>query len=193
VNAGVFLDRDGVINELVFNKETGEFEPPHYPIDLHIFSYVIESLKRLSEENLLLFLVSNQPDYAKGKTSLENLKTVHSSLHKYFSDSGVEFKEYFYCYHHPDGIVAKFTKRCKCRKPEPYFLEKAEQKYSINLHKSWLIGDRDSDIQMAEAGGVKSIQIDYSHSAEHRGKSNPDYQAANLHDAVNIILNSTNN
>lgn len=191
MSAAVFLDRDGVINELVYNENTGEFEPPHVPLDLHIFPYAVESLKNLSNENYTLFLVSNQPDFAKGKTSLENLKSVHSVLHKIILENGVEFKEYFYCYHHPDGVVAKYTKRCQCRKPNPYFLQKAEKKYSINLKRSWLIGDRDTDIQMAEECGVKSILLNYKHSAEYRGNSNPDYQAANLHDAVNIILSST--
>lgn len=192
VSAGVFLDRDGVINELIFNGDTSEFEPPHSPYDLHIFPFAVESLKRLSAGNYSLFLVSNQPDYAKGKTTLENLKSVHSALHKNLSENGVEFKEYFYCYHHPDGVVVKYTKRCKCRKPSPFFLEKAERKYSIDLKRSWLIGDRDTDILMAEECGVRSIMVNYEHSAGYRGNSSPDYQASNLHEAVNIILSSTN-
>lgn len=190
---GIFLDRDGVINELVFNPETNEFEPPHDPGDLHIFPYAIDALKNLANGGYELFLVSNQPDYAKGKTSLENLKSVHKALHKDLSASEIKFREYFYCYHHPDGVVPKYTKRCQCRKPSPYFLRKAEKKYSLDLQRSWLIGDRDSDILMAEECGVRTVMVDYSHSVKYRGSSRPDYKVDNLTKAVEIILNSNFN
>lgn len=193
MSAGVFLDRDGVINELVYNSVTGEFEPPHDPYDLHVIPGVIEALKRLSREKYYLFLISNQPDYAKGKTTLVSLKAVHSALHDIFTANDVEFKEYYYCYHHPDGVEPKYTKRCLCRKPSPYFVQKAVKKYSIDLKRSWLIGDRDSDIKMAQECRVKSVMVKYGHSAEYRGNSSPDYQASNLHEAVNIICISTNN
>ncbi len=74
MNKAVFLDRDGVINKLVFNSERNEFEPPHSVEDFILYSGVLPFLKKLQENDFLLFIVSNQPDYAKGKTTLENLK-----------------------------------------------------------------------------------------------------------------------
>ena len=72
----VFLDRDGVINELVLNPATGEYEPPHSPDDMTLFPWVINSLKVLRESGFELFMVSNQPDYAKGKTTFEEVARV---------------------------------------------------------------------------------------------------------------------
>jgi len=66
----VFLDRDGVLNKLVLNPATGEFEPPHSAEDLVLFPDVIESLRIIQDAGFELFLVSNQPDYAKGKTTI---------------------------------------------------------------------------------------------------------------------------
>ena len=63
----VFLDRDGVINPNVLNPETGCYESPHKVEDFKLFPWTLESLKKLQENGFLLFLVSNQPSYAKGK------------------------------------------------------------------------------------------------------------------------------
>src|SRR5659263_300412 len=97
----VFLDRDGVLNELILNPATGEDEPPHGIEDMKLFPYVIECLGKLRNAGYDLFLVSNQPDYAKGKTTLETLENVHKIFDQLLTSRGIYFKEYYYCYHHP--------------------------------------------------------------------------------------------
>lgn len=185
----VFLDRDGVINELVLNKCTGVYEPPHDPLDLCLFPYVVESLQTLQHEGFELFLVSNQPDYAKGKTSLERIKAVHYAMSQIFHTEGIIFKEYYYCYHHPQGIIQEYSFPCECRKPKPYFILQATSKFGIDLTNSWMIGDRDSDIECGKTAGVKTISIEYKHSAQTRGVVSPDFSVANLKEAAKIILN----
>ena len=186
----VFLDRDGVLNELVLNPVTGEYEPPHSPDDLILFPYVIESLLILQVAEFELFLVSNQPDYAKGKTTLEMIHAVHARFDHILTSGGIHFREYYYCYHHPNGIVPEYSFACECRKPKPWFLLKASQDYGINLEKSWLIGDRDSDIECGRAAGTRTIMIEEPHSSGLRGSSHPDNFAENLKDAVMIILHN---
>jgi len=186
----VFLDRDGVLNELVLNTATGEFEPPPSPGDLIIFPDVIESLRILQEAGFEFFLVSNQPDYAKGKMSLENIHAVHARFDHILKSGGIHFREYYYCYHHPNGIVPKYSFACECRKPKPYFLLKAARNYGIDLENSWLIGDRDSDIECGKAAGTRTILIEEPHSSRSRGTSNPDFKTANLKGAVTIILHN---
>ncbi len=122
----VFLDRDGVLNRLVLNPATGEYEPPHRIEDMELFPYVIESLGKIQELGYELFLVSNQPDYAKGKTTLEALEKVHRKFDGLLTSQGICFREYYYCYHHPQGIVPEYSYECICRKPKPFFLFKAE-------------------------------------------------------------------
>ncbi|HWQ67134.1 MAG TPA: HAD family hydrolase [Methanospirillum sp.] len=184
----IFLDRDGVINELVLNHATGEYEPPHNPRDLALCSKVLITLKTFQNAGFELFLVSNQPDYAKGKTTLENLQVVHAKLDEIFLADGITFRQYYYCYHHPKGVVTSHAIQCRCRKPSPYFLLKAAQEYDIDLNLSWMIGDRDSDIACGKAAGSKTIMIENPDSSFYRGVSHPDYSVGHINAIIPLIL-----
>ena len=187
----VFLDRDGVLNELVRNPATGDYEPPHSPDDLIIFPDVIESLRILRAAGFELFLVSNQPDYAKGKTTLEMIHAVHTRFDHILTSGGIHLQEYYYCYHHPDGIVPEYSIVCECRKPKPWFLLKAARDYGLDLENSWMIGDRDSDIECGKSAGTRTIMIEEPHSIGYRGAESLDYRAENLKGAVQIILRNS--
>lgn len=184
----VFFDRDGVINQLVKNPLTGEIESPNNPDELIILPNAIESIKKVFLAGYKLFIVSNQPSYAKGKTSLENLLAVHEKLHKVFVENGVIFTEYYYCYHHPDGVVPEYSIKCDCRKPGQKSILDAKQKYGIDLSKSWFIGDQDIDIECGKIAGLKTILVENELSAFKRGNSIPDYVAKDISSAVDIIL-----
>ena len=183
----VFLDRDGVLNYLVFNQKTNEYEAPHNPNDYKLYPNVIESLKILLELGYKLFVVSNQPDYAKGKTSLESLKLVHQKMHSDFTENNIKLTDYYYCYHHPSGTIPEYSIVCKCRKPENFFLKQAQVTYNLDLTGSWMIGDRDSDIYCGQSMGLKTVMISVEHSANNALSSQPDYKVANLKEAVEII------
>ena len=188
----VFLDRDGVINKPVFNPDTGEFESPHHPDDLCLFDWTTDCLQKIAKEGYLMFVVSNQPSYAKGKTSLENIKEIQYKLKRELEKNRIFVKEYYYCYHHPNGIVKEYSYECECRKPKPYFILKAQKEYDIDLSRSWMIGDRDTDVFCGQNAGVKTILIEEENSIKNRGKSSPDFYSENLIDAVNIISGGKN-
>ena len=184
INKAVFLDRDGVINETVYNQITGELEPPHEVKDLRLFDWTIESLKSFQKRDYLLFIVSNQPDYAKGKTSLENLMNVHTELIRIFEQNDLTFREYFYCYHHPEGIIPEFSVKCDCRKPANANVIGAIRNYNINKNLSWFIGDRESDIMCGKNSGLKTIFI----SEKNLINNLADYNVKNLKEAAEIII-----
>ncbi len=184
------MDRDGVLNKLVLNPVTMKYEPPHTPKDLVLYPDVIESLRILKDRGFILFLVSNQPDYAKGKTTLENILAVHTLFNHVLTTCGIHFQEYYYCYHHPNGIVSEYSFACECRKPNPYFLLKAARDYEIDLENSWMIGDRDSDIECGKAAGTQTIIIEEPYSAGFRRSNRLHNIAANLKDALTIILHN---
>lgn len=184
---GVFLDRDGVINDTILNPKTKEYEAPQSENDFELFCGVLESLKELLKLNYKLFLVSNQPDHAKGKTSLENLLSVHKKMHHILASNNVTFCEYYYCYHHPQGIIPEYTKKCECRKPGNFFLKEAKAKYGLDMANSWMIGDRDADIQCGQSLGTKTIMIKQKNPDGKTGQSKPDYIVNNLKEAVEII------
>jgi len=184
----VFLDRDGVINRLVYNPETGQYESPYCVKDLVLYPYAARSLIKLQQRGYMLFLVSNQPGYAKGKTTLENIRSIHEEIHHYLTGNGIKFTGYYYCYHHPDGIVPEYALKCRCRKPGAYFLREAEIKFGLDLVNSWFIGDQDTDIFCGQAVQTRTILINNIHSAHKRGRSFPDYQVWDLLSATELLL-----
>lgn len=188
----IFLDRDGVVNQLVYNPETKEYESPLSEKDLKIIPRIFSPLKKLKQKGFFLFIVSNQPSYAKGKTALGTLHRIHKLMHKKMIARGVEFNEYFYCYHHPEGIVKNYSGKCLCRKPKPYFIFKAKKKYGLDIRQSWFIGDQDSDVLCGQAAGARTILIKERHSKNKRGQSKPDYYVDSLAEAADIILKLKN-
>lgn len=190
MDKAVFLDRDGVINELVYDIERNESEPPHNIEDIKIIEGVTGALKKLLESNFRLFIVSNQPDFAKGKTSLENLVKVGEKIRNIMEDQKIIFTEYNYCYHHPDGVIKEYSGECDCRKPKPFFILNAIKKYNLDKNMSWMAGDRDTDIQCGKNSGLKTILIEYAGSENYRLNSDPDFRVKNLAQAADIILDS---
>jgi len=189
MNKAVFLDRDGVINPLVYNIHTKEYESPHFPEDFSIYTYVLKSLKLLRKYGFITVVISNQPSYAKGKTTLENITAIARQFSEFSEENGRLIDEYYYCYHHPDGMVPEYTKECRCRKPGTLFVEQAVEKYDLDVSKCYFIGDQDSDMQCGNRMGIYTIKINNPHSVSKSGKEIPNDIADNLYDAVLKIIN----
>jgi D-glycero-D-manno-heptose 1,7-bisphosphate phosphatase len=173
----------------VLNPSTGEYESPGRPDDFRLSPGVLPALQALQSAGFQLVLVSNQPNCAKGKSTLEELQAVHALLVIRLNEAGVEFARFCYCYHHPNGVVAEYSGPCECRKPSPYFLTKASHELSISLADSWMVGDRATDVECGIAAGVRTIRVDEDHPAQ-RSPLEPraDYEARDLGHAVSIIL-----
>ena len=101
----VFIDRDGVINELIFNSKTEAFESPHDRKDLNIIPGAFDGIAALQEKGFKTFLISNQPSFAKGKTTLEEIKAIAADLTNKMQARGIQMSGAYYCYHHPQGTV----------------------------------------------------------------------------------------
>ena len=188
MNRAVFLDRDGVINPLVYNIATKEHESPHYPEDFSVYPNVIKALRMLISRGYYLFVVSNQPSYAKGKTTLENIQAIEQLLRVYFEENDLQVEEYYYCYHHPEGIVAEYSGQCKCRKPGTFFLEDAIKSHKLDAESCWFVGDRDSDIKCGKTMGMQTILINNKHSIKNTGKESPNVYASDILDAATKII-----
>jgi D-glycero-D-manno-heptose 1,7-bisphosphate phosphatase len=182
-NKCVFLDRDGVLN-----KDIGYLKSPD---QLMIIPGVIEALKKLKEAGFLLIIVTNQSGIAKGFFYEDELKKVHEELLAIFKKNNIYINDIFYCPHHKDGTVEPYNILCDCRKPNTKMIKDAEIKYSIDLSKSYLIGDKDTDIQLAINAGLKSFYVkndmyDYDKNVV------PDYIVANLAEAAELIIKILN-
>jgi D-glycero-D-manno-heptose 1,7-bisphosphate phosphatase len=184
----VFFDRDGVLNRLILNPATDEFESPHRVEDLQITANLDGLLRPLQDAGYSLFLVSNQPSYAKGKTSMEALQEIHAALDRHLKAAGIVFREYYYCFHHPESRVAELLGPCSCRKPSPYFLEQAISAYHLDRSLSWMVGDQDSDVECGKAAGLKTVLLEIPESLKKRGASKPDEIFPDLQSVIPRIL-----
>src|SRR5580700_5253548 len=159
VRRAVFLDRDGVINRNIFNPQTGQYESPLTAEDFHLIDGALDAIRSMQDAQYLLFLVSNQPNYALGKSSLQSLDEIHLRMKREFDREGISFSEFYYCLHHPQGIVPEYGLTCACRKPSPAFLHRAQRDFHLDLSHSWMIGDRPTDTQCGRAAGAKTIRV----------------------------------
>ncbi|MEA2755332.1 MAG: hypothetical protein QOJ54_1621 [Aliidongia sp.] len=183
----VFLDRDGVINEDVFYPETGEWEAPMHPDDLVLRPGVLPALARLAATGAALILVSNQAAHAKGKVALEQLIAVDGRLRGLLAEAGIIFADFCYSYSHPHGTVPGFSGPSLERKPGAYFLLVSAARHRLDLARSWMIGDRDSDIECGRAAGTRTILIANPHAGDKAGSSRPDYRCADLAAAAGVL------
>ena len=187
----VFLDRDGVLNPEVLNPSTGQYESPYELKDFRIYPFVPDSLRALHSAGYLLFIVSNQPGYAKGKASMENLKAIADKMEADLLSQRIEIARSYYCFHHPEGVVPEYSGPCKCRKPSPFFLQQATKDFSLNLNKSWMLGDRFSDIECGKAAGTRTILVGAAMPKDGTVLDPPDYAARNLAVAAEIIVSES--
>jgi D-glycero-D-manno-heptose 1,7-bisphosphate phosphatase len=142
----VFLDRDGVINrergEHTWKKEDFELLP-----DMEV------ALKLLKENGWALIVITNQSGIGLGLYGHSNVEELHGILKDRLKQAGVELDAIFYCPHHPS------TGKCLCRKPGSLLFEKAIARFNIDPSLSVMIGDRDRDMQAAEAVGIRGILV----------------------------------
>jgi D-glycero-D-manno-heptose 1,7-bisphosphate phosphatase len=167
----VFFDRDGTL----IVAPGGE--PPRNPEDVEPFPWTIAALQRLQDSGYELFLISNQPDYMKGKATVDDLAAVHKRFHYLLNENGIVFREYYYCFHREEDT-------CDCRKPKDYFIRIAAESFDLNLEKSWMIGDRECDILCGQNAGVSTILL-----GPQRDNAVPDYVCTTIWEASEIIVN----
>lgn len=185
----IFLDRDGVLNDLVYYADTDEHESPRTAADVRLFPYVVGALKQLQEAGWLLFIVSNQPSYAKGKCTLEGLKGVEAAISQHLAAQGITIQACYYDYTHPQAVLDEYRVASTTRKPAPGFLQQAARDFAIDLAQSWMIGDRDTDIQCGQAAGCSTVLLTTSADTAKRGQSQPTFTGETLADIVKILLN----
>lgn len=185
MNRALFLDRDGVLDELVFYPSSNEWESPRTLADLVMIEGITEPLQRFLDAGWLLFIVTNQPSYAKGKTTIEDTHAVHNAV---LARLGVPITRSYVCFHHPDSIVPDLRVACECRKPGAKSLRDAAREFDVDLGASWMVGDQDSDLLCGRAAGCKVALIENERSADKRGAVEPDLRVATLAQLAKTLL-----
>ena len=170
----VFLDRDGVLNEVTMRD--GVPRPPASVDDLVILPDVEEACQGLSAAGFALIVVTNQPDVARGSTTLEAVQRINAEVQSRLPLDGV-----YVCPHDDED-------RCGCRKPSPGLLLAAARDHSLDLGASFLVGDRWRDIGAGRAAGCTTVLVDREYHESHQVE--PDIVAGGLAEAAKWILGS---
>jgi D-glycero-D-manno-heptose 1,7-bisphosphate phosphatase len=191
-HGAVFLDRDGVIVELVWDAVDQSFEGPNVTADVRLLPGASDAIRRIRSLDYRTVVVSNQPGVAKGKATHADLLEAHEHVVRLLAEAGVVIDDYRYCLHHPDAIDPQLAQVCDCRKPKPGMLLQAAADLDIELSRSWMIGDSDADAEAGRLAGCRTILVENPLS-NHRRRTDghADYRASDLGDAVDIIVSET--
>lgn len=147
----IFFDRDGVLN-----VDVG------YLCKIEDFKWIdgaIETIKYFNDKGYYVFVITNQSGVARGYYREDDIHKLHQWMNEDLYKYSAHIDEFFYCPHHIKGVIPEYSFDCECRKPKIGMIKQALEKYDINIEKSLLIGDKDSDIECAKNVGINSIKF----------------------------------
>jgi len=188
----IFLDRDGVINELVYHQEQGIIDSPFTIEQFRLLPGVSQAIKKLREKGYKVVLVSNQPGIAKGYMSEETFDKIRGKMSEELAEDGASLDGEYYCFHHPEAKVQRLKVNCECRKPKPGMLLQAAQDMDIDLSQSWMVGDGLTDIKAGKSAKTRTILLgrmkcELCHLMDEED-ARPDAITSNLEEAAQFIL-----
>jgi D-glycero-D-manno-heptose 1,7-bisphosphate phosphatase len=186
MNKAVFLDRDGTVNE-----EVG------YLTDLKKLRLIAgagAAIKRLNEADFKVVLVTNQSGVARGYFPESLVHDAHKRLFEMLKSEGARVDAVYYCPHHPTAGNQQYTVECDCRKPRTGLIDRAVKDLAIDIRHSYLVGDKWSDIELAQRAGVYGVLVTSGFAHDDRGNirseqtKDPQFIAPSLFEAAVWII-----
>lgn len=156
----VILDRDGTLNEIVFDEDTEHFDSPLCEENVRIIPKICEALRILRSLGYLLIVVTNQPAAAKGKTTLSRLYDINNRMNEILGTEDITLDDILMCPHHPTGnnnfcSEPSLIHNCPGRKPSSLLLKEAIEKHNVDIEQSFMVGDSYVDVL---AGGAQQLK-----------------------------------
>ncbi len=189
----IFLDRDGIINELIYNDDTEQLDSPFKKDEFIYKENAVELLKKIQEKGYYIFIVTNQPAAAKGKVNLLQLYDLNTWLVGDLRQKGIDIEFLNVCPHHSVGNdkvrdIFLITE-CECRKPKSGLITSLLDVYNIDKRKSYMIGDSYTDIIAGHEAGLKTILVGMlkCDSCQRLAGCPPDEVVSNLNDVMERI------
>ena len=185
MNAAVFLDRDGTINE-----DAGYVSRPE---DLKLYPWAAQAVRAINQSGMKAIVVTNQSGVARGVHSEGDLRVVHDKMIAELGEAGAIIDAVYYCPHHPRFVDSLYGIDCGCRKPKPGLVNLAARELAIDLAASFVIGDKLSDLELALNAGAAPALVLTGYGREtlarlEGGRFRPSIIAADLLDAVDEVL-----
>jgi D-glycero-D-manno-heptose 1,7-bisphosphate phosphatase len=187
MNAAVFLDRDGtLIDDIDYLSGFDQ---------IALFPWTVDALRLIARAGYLTVVVTNQSAVARGIVTEDFVRATHAELNRRLERGGAHIDAFYFCPHHPDATIEQYRRECRCRKPEPGMLEDAVRDLSIDLSRSWMVGDRWIDVAAGNAASVRSVLVRSGHAARVEEVPAPGIRADailnNLMEAVGWILRAS--
>jgi D-glycero-D-manno-heptose 1,7-bisphosphate phosphatase len=180
MDRAVFLDRDGTIIEdtgYVAGKEQVKFLPRS-----------AEAIKSLNENGFKVIVVSNQAGVARGYFIEADVRDTNQYIQETLAGQGARIDAFYYCPHHVEGVVEAYRRDCYCRKPNPGMLEWAKEDFGLDLDKSFVIGDRYSDVEAGLRAGCRTVLLGDGYAPAGGNTAVPHRTAGDLYEAVAWLL-----
>ena len=146
-----FLDRDGVINH--------DDNYVHRPEQIRWIDGAKEAIRWLNDSGYYVFVVTNQAGVAHGHYGEEDVNSLHAWMQRELQGAGAHVDGFEYCPYHPQGAVERYRRISELRKPEPGMILKVANEWTVDMGGSFMIGDRDIDMQAAAAAGIAGYQF----------------------------------
>jgi D-glycero-D-manno-heptose 1,7-bisphosphate phosphatase len=183
----IFIDRDGTLNE-----DIGYVSSPN---QLMLYPWAAEAVRLINNSGRKAIVITNQSGIARGMYTEDALARIHSRMIKELAREGARIDAVYYCPHHPAVGEPPYRCACECRKPRTGMLDDASREHNIDLTRSFVIGDKASDMELAENAGARGALVRTGYGSEtlahpDRWPCAPAIIAENLLEAVKQILDS---
>lgn len=151
MSSAVFFDRDGTL-----------IKDKHYlddPGDVEWFEGAFRTIRNLKQQGYRVIVVTNQSGVARGKFTEADVKAIHQRMRDDLAEVGLTPDAFYYCPYLPEAKRKKYRKSSPLRKPNPGMLLKARDRYSLTLCRSYMVGDRYSDVEAGNRAGCRTILL----------------------------------
>ena len=179
----IFLDRDGTVN-----YDSGYVKNPE---EIWLLDGVAEGIRKLKDDfGFKMVIVSNQAGVAKGLLTIKDVLAVNDKINELLRDKKTSIDAFYFCPYHPDFDPPE---KAICRKPSPFMIIKAAEELNLDLGRSYMVGDKSSDIEAGLNAGVKTVFITPDSAKEeisilHNLEKKPNFVAANFQEACDLII-----
>jgi D-glycero-D-manno-heptose 1,7-bisphosphate phosphatase len=147
----IFIDRDGTLIEEVGYLKMLE--------DLRFTARATSALRIFSELGFLNIVITNQSAVARGILSPKELNKIHNKMRELAERDDARIDHIYYCPHFPEGRMSPYNVECDCRKPKPGMIFMARDKFDLDLQQCIMVGDKTSDLEMAQNAGVRPVLV----------------------------------
>jgi D-glycero-D-manno-heptose 1,7-bisphosphate phosphatase len=183
---GVFVDRDGTLNE-----EVGYM---NHLSRLRLFPWSGEAVRKLNEAGLPVVAVTNQSGIARGYFTEELLHQIHEEMARQLAAQRARIDAFYYCPHHPEAPLPEYRRSCRCRKPAAGMVQEGARRFHLDLAKSYIVGDSYRDMELGVNTGLHTILVmtgygrgEFEYHAQQWARQ-PEHVVENLLEAAMLIL-----